>query len=203
MMIYYTPTFLKDAGFGPRAALWSALGVALAYLIMTIAGKMVVDRVGRRTLSLYMIPGAIVALVVLGGVLQFTEAGAARPWWVVGCLIVFMIFNAGGIQVVGWLTGSEIYPLAIRDQAIGAHAAVLWGSNLLLTGTALSVTSALGVGGAMWLYAGFNALGWLFIYCLVPETGGKSLEEIERALKDGRFLPGRDRAQTPGTRGCG
>lgn len=189
MMIYYTPTFLKDAGFGARAALWSALGVALTYLVMTFVGKLVVDRVGRRRLSLVMIPGAIIALLVLGAVLKFDLGGDLRAWWVIGCLIVFMTFNAGGIQVVGWLTGSEIYPIAIRDQALGAHAAMLWGSNLLLTGTALSVTKALGVGGAMWLYAGFNALGWLFIFRCVPETAGRSLEDIERSLKDGNFLP--------------
>ncbi len=195
MMIYYTPTFLRDAGFGASAALWSALGVAITYLVMTVIGKLIVDKVGRRTLSLAMIPGAVVALLVLGTVLHFNLAGDSQGWWVVGCLIVFMIFNAGGIQVVGWLTGSEIYPLAIRDQATGAHAVMLWGSNLLLTGTALTMTQWLGVGGAMWVYAGLNVLGWVFIFFLVPETGGRSLEDIERSLKAGSFLPRRTHKQ--------
>jgi sugar porter (SP) family MFS transporter len=189
MMIYYTPTFLKNAGFGASAALWAALGVALTYLVMTWLGKTFVDRIGRRRLTLAMMPGAVVALLVLGAVLHFNLMGSWQSWWVVGCLIVFMIFNSGGIQVVGWLTGAEIYPMVIRDQATGAHAAMLWGSNLLLTGTALTMTHALGVGGAMWVYAGLNAAGWIFVFYLVPETGGKSLENIERALKKGTFLP--------------
>lgn len=189
MMIYYTPTFLKNAGFGASAALWSALGVAVTYLVMTFVGKMIVDHTGRRTLSLAMIPGAVVSLLVLGAVLHFNLAGDTQAWWIIGCLIVFMVFNAGGIQVIGWLTGAEIYPIAIRDQAIGLHAAMLWGSNLLLTGTALTMTHWLGVGGAMWVYAGLNALAWVFIYFLVPETGGRSLEDIERSLRDGTFLP--------------
>lgn len=189
MMIYYTPTFLKNAGFGASAALWSALGVAVTYLVMTFVGKTVVDRTGRRALSLGMIPGAVVSLLVLGAVLHFNLAGDKQAWWIIGCLIVFMIFNSGGIQVIGWLTGAEIYPTAIRDQAIGLHAATLWGSNLLLTGTALTMTHWLGVGGAMWVYAGLNALAWVFIFFLVPETGGRSLEDIERSLRDGSFLP--------------
>jgi MFS family permease len=189
MMIYYTPTFLKNAGVGASAALWSALGVAITYLVMTFVGKMIVDRTGRRTLSLAMIPGAVASLLVLGAVLHFNLAGDTQAWWIVGCLIVFMVFNAGGIQIIGWLTGAEIYPIAIRDQAIGLHAAMLWGSNLLLTGTALTMTHWLGVGGAMWVYAGLNALAWLFIYFRVPETGGRSLEDIERSLHDGNFLP--------------
>ena len=66
---------------------------------------------------------------------------------------------------------------------------MLWGSNLLLTGTALTMTHWLGVGGAMWVYAGLNAAAWLFIYRLVPETGGRTLEDIERSLRDHTFLP--------------
>ncbi len=189
MMIYYTPTFLKNAGFGASAALWAALGVALTYLVMTWLGKTFVDKIGRRRLTLVMMPGAVAALIVLGAVLHFNLMADTQGIWVVACLIVFMIFNSGGIQVVGWLTGAEIYPMSIRDQATGAHAAMLWGSNLLLTGTALTMTHWLGVGGAMWVYAGLNAAGWLFVFYLVPETGGKSLEDIERALKHGTFLP--------------
>ncbi|PEH84191.1 sugar porter family MFS transporter [Burkholderia gladioli] len=189
MMIYYTPTFLRDAGFGASAALWAALGVATTYLVMTFVGKLLVDHVGRRALSLATLPVAAASLAALGWVLQDGAGGAQRPLWIVACLIVFMIFNSGGIQLIGWLLGSELYPVAIRNQATGAHAATLWGSNLLLTGTALSMTQWLGVGGAMWVYAALNLLACLFIYFAVPETRGRSLEHIERALKEGRFTP--------------
>ncbi|WP_260523822.1 MFS transporter [Pseudomonas sp. MWU16-30316] len=138
IMIYYAPTFVKNAGFGASAALWSALGVAVTYLVMTFVGKIVIDRTGRRTLSLEMIPSVVVSLLVLGAVLHFNLAGDNQAWWIIGCLIVFIIFKSAGIQVIGWLTGAEI---AIRDQAIGLHAATLWGSNLLLIGTALTITT--------------------------------------------------------------
>jgi sugar porter (SP) family MFS transporter len=189
MMIYYTPTFLRDAGFGDSASLWAALGVALTYLAMTLIGKLCVDHVGRRTLSLGTLPFAAASLFVLGAVLHFDFAGHDQQWWVVACLICFMIFNSGGIQVIGWLTGAEIYPLGIRDQATGAHSAMLWGSNLLLTGTALTMTKWLGVGGAMWVYATLNMLAWLFIFFTVPQTRGRSLEDIERTLRGGTFTP--------------
>ncbi|GHC24383.1 MFS transporter [Kushneria pakistanensis] len=191
MMIYYTPTFLRDAGFGDSAALYSALGVAVVYLIMTVAGKLVVDRLGRRRLTLLMMPGAALALLVLGAVFRLHEGGdGASSWLIVACILVFMIFNAGGIQVVGWLIGSEVYPLAIREQATSLHAATLWGSNLILTGTALTMVNALGTGGAMWFYAVLNVLGVLFVWRLVPETKGRSLEQIEQSLHEGRFRPG-------------
>ncbi|WPB58844.1 sugar porter family MFS transporter [Xylophilus sp. GOD-11R] len=189
MMIYYTPTFLTSAGFGRSSALLAALGVAIVYLVMTFIGKTVVDLVGRRALTLAMMPLAALSLVGLGAVFFFHLGGDHHGAWVVGLLLSFMVFNSVGIQVIGWLMGSELYPLAIRDQATGAHAAMLWGSNLLLTGTALSMVNWLGIGAAMWVYAALNALGFVFVFVYVPETRSRSLEDIEQALRDGTFSP--------------
>lgn len=187
MMIYYTPTFLTDAGFSRDAALYSALGVAVIYLVLTITGKLLVDRIGRRTLTLWMIPGAVISLILLGFMFRLDASGGQHGWLIVSCLFAFMVFNSGGIQVIGWLMGSEIYPLGVREKATSLHAATLWGSNLLLTATALSMVNWLGIGGAMWFYALLNFLGFVFIYFLMPETKGRSLEEIETSLKEGTF----------------
>lgn len=189
MMIYYTPTFLTDAGFGHDSALLAALGVASIYLVMTYVGKIAVDRLGRRTLTLWMMPFAALSLVGLGAVFHFGLGGPHHGAWVVTFLLTYMLFNSAGIQVIGWLIGSELYPMSIRAPATGLHAAMLWGSNLLLTGTALSMVHWLGIGGAMWFYASLNALGALFVFFLVPETAGRSLEDIERSLHEGTFLP--------------
>ncbi|MBP2169345.1 sugar porter (SP) family MFS transporter [Erwinia toletana] len=189
MMIYYTPTFLTNAGFSRDAALYSSLGIAGIYLVMTVIGKFVVDHIGRRTLTLMMMPGAIISLVLLGAVFKLNANGGEHGWLIITCLFAFMIFNSGGIQVIGWLIGSEVYPLGIREKASSLHAAVLWGSNLLLTATALSMVNLLGIGGAMWFYALLNLLGFLFVFFLMPETKGRSLEEIEVSLKEGNFYP--------------
>ncbi len=188
MMIYYTPTFLAEAGFGHSSALLAALGVAITYLVMTFVGKLVVDHVGRRRLTLVTMPLAAIVLLTLAAVFRWQLGGEHHGGLVVTLLLLFMVFNSAGIQIIGWLVGSEIYPLSIRDQATGAHAAMLWGSNLLLTGTALSLVSILGVGGAMAFYGLLNVLGVLFIFFFVPETAGRSLEEIETSLRQGTFL---------------
>ncbi|WP_455864324.1 sugar porter family MFS transporter [Pantoea agglomerans] len=189
MMIYYTPTLLTNAGFSRDAALHSALGIAAIYLIMTVIGKLIVDHVGRRTLTLWMMPGAIISLVLLGAVFRMAGGVSHHSWLIVICLFGFMIFNAGGIQVIGWLIGSEVYPLGIREKASSLHAAMLWGSNLLLTATALTTVNILGIGGAMWFYALLNLIGFLFIFFMMPETKGRSLEAIETSLKEGHFYP--------------
>nr|AAG02149.1 metabolite transport protein [Zymomonas mobilis subsp. mobilis ZM4 = ATCC 31821] len=189
MMIYYTPTFLRDSGFTEKMAYYSALGVALIYVIMTTIGKLLVDHVGRRKLALCMMPLAALSLFALGIAFNLPGGASEHRWLILACLFAFMVFNAGGIQVIGWLIGSEVYPLCIRARATSLHAATLWGSNLILTSTALTMTSLLGIGGSMWFYGGLNALGFVFVYFMVPETKGRSLEEIESSLKDGSFLP--------------
>jgi len=188
-MIYYTPTVLSGAGFGKSAALLASLGVSIVFVSMTAIGRQIVDRVGRRRLTLVMVPGTVVSLIVLGMMFQMgmakTQTGSM---WLVVCLLIYMVFNAGGVQVIGWLMGSEMFPLAIRGKASSVHAATLWGSNLIITSTALSTVALLGTGGAMWVYAGLNFLCFLFVWRFVPETTGHSLEDIENHLRAGKFM---------------
>ena len=193
MMIYYAPTMLKGVGFGPSAALLSSMMIAVDYLVMTAIGLAIVERVGRRHLSLFMIPGATISLIAFGALFALGLAGQGQAPLVVGCLLVYMAFNAGGLQVVGWLTGSEVYPLAMRGAGTSAQAGTVWGADLLVTATALTMIQALGTGGAMWVYAGLNALAFAFIWRFVPETAGHSLEDIEQCLRDDRFRPARGR----------
>lgn len=189
MMIYYTPTILKnEVGFSDHAAQGGNVGVGIVYLIMTVIGNLVVDKLGRRGLALVMLPGAAAAFTAFA--LSYWLSDNHPPGWLVIVLILlFMFFQAGGIQVIGWLVGSEIYPLQIRSVATSVHAAALWGSNLLITVTALTLIATLTLPGAMAFYATLNVIAWLVIFFRVPETKGRSLEDIERSLKNGTFLP--------------
>jgi hypothetical protein len=109
---------------------------------------------------------------------------------VIACLIIFMFFTAGGLQVMGWLTGSEVYPLGVRGAGTSAQAATLWGSNVIITLTLLSTINAIGPGPTMWMYAGFNVLAFFFVLRYFPELAGRSLEDIETSLREGTFYPG-------------
>lgn len=189
MIIYYTPTILTDNGFTTSAALRASVGLGLTYLIMMIVGLSIVDRVGRRRLTLVMIPGAALALFVLGGLFVTGHDKHGDIPFIVACLLVFMFFNAGGLQLMGWLTGSEIYPLAVRGAGTSIQAATLWTTNLLITLTLLTIINGVGVGPTMWLYAAFNVGAWIFVWRRMPELTGRSLEQIEGHLRKGKFRP--------------
>jgi sugar porter (SP) family MFS transporter len=189
MIIYYSPTILTDNGFSTQVALDVSVALGVSYLVAQLVGLAIIDRVGRRRLTLIMIPGAALALTVLGILFATGNNDRAMVPFIIACLIVFMLFNAGGLQLMGWLTGSETYPLAVRPAGTAAQSAALWGTNVLITLTLLSLITAIGVGPAMWLYALFNVIAWVFLFFKMPDLTGKSLEEIESKLKDGRFTP--------------
>jgi sugar porter (SP) family MFS transporter len=189
MIIYYAPTILTDNGFSDTAALRVSVGLGVTYLVMMIVGLSIVDRVGRRRLSMIMIPGAALALTALGAIFVFGFDGRNTTWLIITCLIVFMFFNAGGLQLMGWLTGSEIYPLAVRSAGTSAQSMTLWSTNLLITLTLLTMINGIGVGETFWVYAAFNVGAFLFVSLRMPEFTGRSLEQIEGSLRDGRFRP--------------
>lgn len=195
MIVYYSPTILTDNGFSDSAALNVSVALGLTYLILQIGGLWLVDKVGRRRLTLIMTPGAIVSLLVLGSFFVFDNAGKASTPYIIACLISFMAFTAGGIQLMGWLVGSEIYPLAARSAGTSLQSASLWSTNLLITLTLLTMMDLFGVGQVFWIYAGFNVAAFVFVYLKLPEITGHSLEDIEAHLRNGNFTP-KDFART-------
>lgn len=197
MIIYYAPTILTDNGFSTTAALRVSVALAVTYLVMMVVGLNIIDKVGRRRLTLIMVPGTALALFVLGLLFVTGHSGKNDVPFIVACLVVFMFFNAGGLQLMGWLTGSEIYPLAVRPAGTAVQSATLWTTNLIITLTLLTIIEAFGVGQTMWLYAFFNVAAWVFVYLKMPEMTGRSLEQIETHLREGRFTPADFAADRP------
>lgn len=189
MIIYYAPTILTDNGFATTAALRVSVGLGVTYLVMMIVGLAIVDKVGRRRLTLVMVPGAALSLFVLGAFFVTDHSGRAQVPYIIATLLVFMFFNAGGLQLMGWLTGSEIYPLAVRGAGTSVQSATLWGTNLLITLTLLTMIDLFGVGQVFWIYGMFNVAAFLFVWWRMPELTGHSLEDIEKHLQDGNFRP--------------
>jgi MFS family permease len=99
---------------------------------------------------------------------------------------VYIAAFAVSVGVVVFVLPSEIYPLRIRGAAMSATLMCNWAMNFLVALTFLSLLNGLGNSVTFWLYAAVCVLGWLYAVKLVPETKGRSLEEIERWLRSGR-----------------
>jgi MFS family permease len=152
------------------------VGIGVVNVVMTIVSMWLIDRVGRRPLLLIGIAGMIVSLGVLGLVFAIYHGLA---WLAVVCLMAYVASFAISLGPIFWLLISEIYPSKIRGLAEGTAASANWAANLLVSLTFLTLLSALGPSRTFWLYGLLGIGSWIFSYYLVPETKGRTLEEIE------------------------
>ncbi len=184
-VMYYSPTIFKYAGIQGAASSILA-GAALAGLmwLMHVLSIFLLDRAGRRPLLLIGVAGQIIGLAILGAAFQFQQLADIKSYVATGGLAIYVACFAFGLGPIFWLMISEIYPLRIRGQAMSAVTVTNWAMNLLVSITFLSLVNLLGQAETFWLY-GVIAIGaWIFFYKLIPETKGKSLEEIEAQWED-------------------
>jgi SP family galactose:H+ symporter-like MFS transporter len=179
-VIYYAPTIFQLAGLQSHsAAILATAGVGIINVLLTIVAVRLLDRVGRRPLLLYGLVGMVVSLAILGFAFIFPSLSHALAWIAVICVMLYVATFAIGLGPVFWLMISEIYPLKIRGRAMATATVANWGSNLLVALTFLTLLRSLGRPWTFWLYALVGIIAWIFVYRRVPETKGKTLEQIE------------------------
>jgi MFS family permease len=182
-VIYYAPLIVRSAGIPTASgAILATAGIGLVNVLMTIVAMWLIDRMGRRPLLLIGIGGMIFSLAVLGFVFR-VPAGGTLAWLAVITLMVYVASFAISLGPIFWLLIAEIYPLRIRGIAEGTAAGVNWAFNFLVSFTFLTLLESLGASLTFWLYAVLAIASWLFSYYLVPETKGRTLEEIEESFR--------------------
>ncbi|MGZ7069977.1 MAG: sugar porter family MFS transporter [Methanobacterium sp.] len=180
-VIYYAPTILLFAGLQSAAvSILATAGIGVINVALTVVAILLIDKVGRRPLLLFGLVGMVISLIILG--LSFALPGLSGSLGILAVLSLMLYVGsfAIGLGPVFWLMISEIYPLKIRGRAMSTATVVNWGMNLLVAITFLSLIQILGASGTFWLYSIISVFAILFVYFRVPETKGKSLEEIER-----------------------
>jgi len=193
-VIYYAPTILQSAGISSASgAILATAGIGVVNVLMTLVSMWLIDRMGRRPLLLIGIAGIIITLGVLG--FAFLRPGGGLAHVAVVTLMAYVASFAISLGPIFWLLIAEIYPLRIRGLAEGTAAASNWAANLLVSLTFLTLVEALGPTRTFWLYALFGVAAWIFCYYLVPETKGRTLEEIEKSLHHKVVAAGRDAVQ--------
>jgi sugar porter (SP) family MFS transporter len=180
-VIYYAPLIIQSAGISSASgAILATAGIGVVNVLMTIVSMWLIDRIGRRPLLLTGIAGMIVTLGVLGWAFYSNERSAALSSLAVISMMVYVASFAISLGPIFWLLIAEIYPLRVRSSSEGLAATFNWGANLLVTLTFLTLLQKIGAPKTFWLY-GICAVGALvFSYRLVPETKGRTLEQIEQ-----------------------
>src|SRR4029078_721803 len=144
-----------------------------------------IDRLGRRPLLLAGLAGMGISLAVVGA--AFFAIGATPPGAgtttarvvTLVVLVVFIVSFAFSLGPVVWTVINEIFPGSVRGRAVAVATAVNWGAAFLVSEFFLSLVNAIGESWTFWLFAFFCMAGGIWIYRQVPETKGRSLEQIQ------------------------
>ena len=186
VVLYYAPEIFKSINPDTDGALLLTIIVGIANFLFTIVAVRTVDKHGRKPLMLIGALGMAVAMIALG----FVFFSGATGYLALVCMMVYVASFALSWGPVTWVLLSEIFPNKIRGKAMAVAVAAQWIANYLvsLTFPMMNDNSALteqfNHGFAYWIYGIMSLIAMWFVWKYVPETKGKSLEEIEGFWKE-------------------
>ena len=177
-VMYYSPTIVQESGLGGgtnEAAILSSMAIAGANCVMTLVALPAIDRYGRRALLLLSLSGTFLALVTLAASFML---GPSYAWLSLLGLVAYTVMFAPGMGPVPWALNAEIYPLAVREKGNAVATMANWAANLAMSLSFLSISQAISTAGAFLLYAIIALLAIAFVILFVPETKGRSIQQI-------------------------
>ncbi|MBC8770528.1 sugar porter family MFS transporter [Arenibacter sp. BSSL-BM3] len=177
-IIYYAPEIFKNIGFDTDSALQQTVIIGFVNTIFTFVAIYFIDRMGRRTLLLWGLSGMIICL---GGTGLVFYLGHSASLWTLIFILGFIASFSSSLGPIPWVIMSEIFPTKIRGLAMSFATMTLWLGVVAITQFTPIMLENLGGAYTFWIFMG-NAIFLLFFtYKMIPETKGRTLEEIEKS----------------------
>src|SRR5271154_2340296 len=181
VVLYYAPDIFKGMGMSTNASLWETIIVGAVNLIFTVVAVVTVDKYGRKPLQI--IGALIMAASMIGLGTNFMTHGAGMVALI--CMLGYIAGFAVSWGPVVWVLLSEIFPNQIRGKAMAVAVAAQWIANFLVSATFPILNDNKLVNGfhhgfAYWIYGVMSILAAVFMWKFVPETKGRSLEQMEK-----------------------
>jgi sugar porter (SP) family MFS transporter len=181
----YAGEIFKQAGYNLNDTLTNIVMTGLVNLVFTFVALFTVDRLGRRPLMLVGAFGLALIYAGIGLCYRLKGGGAAVPNGLfLGLVLSAIACYAMSLAPVTWVIISEIFPNRIRGTAMSIAVGCLWLACFLLTYTFPIFNKLWGPSTTFWIYGGICLIGFLVLWLRLPETKGKTLEEIEKDLVD-------------------
>ena len=193
-IMYYGQTVLVESGFSEQAALIANVAPGIIAVVGGIIALAMMDRVDRRTTLLIGFSLTTLCHVLIGVASVALEPGhPIRPWVILALVVAFVGSMQTFLNVATWVYLSEIFPLHMRGLGIGIAVFAHWLANGALALGFPSLIDAVGITGTFFLFACVGALALAFIATQVPETRGRTLEQLESGIASGRIFATRRR----------
>lgn len=183
-VLYYGPTIFEDAGLSGSDSLFYQVMVGAVNTVTTIGALLIIDKVGRKQLVYWGVSGMIVSLLLIAAYFTWGAALGLPSVLLLIAFLLYIMFCAGSICAVVWVLLSEMYPTKIRALAMSIAGFALWIGTYLVGQLTPWLLSNLSPAGTFLLFAGMCVPYMLIMWRAVPETTGRTLEEIEKYWED-------------------
>ncbi|MCL5098751.1 MAG: sugar porter family MFS transporter [Candidatus Omnitrophica bacterium] len=180
VIFQYGSRIFANAGYQVSGILFNIVITGIVAVLMTLVAIGTVDRWGRRVLMLSGALGLSIIYLLVGGAYHQHLKGLVPVVLVVAAIACYCY----SLAPITWVILSEIFPNRIRGGAMSVSVAALWVGNFVLSQTFPIMDERLGLDRCFWIYSAICFLGFVFIFLRLPETKGKTLEQIERELVD-------------------
>jgi len=177
-IIYYAPQIFKSIGFATDSAFTQTLFIGVVNTIFTFVALWLIDKVGRKALLLWGVSGMVLCL--LGGGVCFYYSFTSGPWLLL-FILGFIACFASSLGPIPWVIMSEIFPTKIRGVAMSFCTMVLWIGVIMITQLTPIMLEEIGGAFTFWIFMINAIILLIFIWKMIPETMGRTLEEIEQS----------------------
>ncbi|CAA9441418.1 MAG: hypothetical protein AVDCRST_MAG28-434 [uncultured Rubrobacteraceae bacterium] len=184
-IIYYAPTIINDTGLGASASILATVGIGVVNVLFTLVAIWLIDKLGRKKLLLYGLTGMTLGTIILGLGFVLPSLSGVVSYITLGGMLLYIASFAASFGPIVWVMLPEIFPLQIRGSAVGVSSLSNWVANFIVALLFPVLIAALGETPVFWSLGLICILSMVFVYFLVPETMGRSLEEIEEDLRKG------------------
>ncbi|KUP32581.1 MFS transporter [Bacillus halotolerans] len=182
-IMYYGTQILQESGFGTKAALIANIGNGLISVIAVIIGIWLVGRVNRRPILMIGLSGTTTALLFIAIFSIVLDGSAALPYIVLSLTVLFLAFMQGCVGPVTWLVIAEIFPQKVRGLGSGISVFFLWILNFIIGFAFPIMLSSAGLSFTFFIFVALGILAIGFVYKFMPETRGRTLEELEEHFR--------------------
>jgi len=175
-IMYYAPEIFKATGDGVKSALLQTIVIGIVNIAATVIAILYVDKLGRKLMLMIGSAGMALFLALIGA---FFYMDMTKGYWVILSILGYISFFGISLGPLTFVVVAEIFPTRVRAKAISVAIFMLWISTFAVSLVFPAFLKLLGGAYTFWLFTGFSVLSFLFIWKIVPETKGKTLEEIE------------------------
>ena len=177
VIMYYAPEIFKSTGDGSSSALMQTVLVGGINVLMTLVAIKYVDSVGRKKLLLIGAAGMAVCLALIGFAFYTNHV---QGFWILTGILLYISFFAISLGPLTFVVVAEIFPTHIRGRAMSVAIFFLWLSVYIVSQTFPMLLESIGSAFTFWIYMIMSVIAFLFVWNFIPETKGKTLEEIEQ-----------------------